>query len=49
MPNTLLCSLPQASVPGIVPVNLRRSPDLSAPVMGKSLCKFEYFTDLNEM
>ena len=49
MPNVLSCSLPQASVPGLVPVNLRRSPNLSAPVIGVSLCKFQYFTDLNEM
>ena len=49
MPNALLCSLPQSSVAGMVPVSLRRSPNLNAPVMGTSLCQFEYITDLNEM
>ena len=49
MPNALLCALPQASAPGWVPVTLRRSPNLNAPVMGTSLCKFEYVADFTEM
>ena len=49
MPNALWCSLPHASVPGTVPVTLRRSPNLNAPVMGTSLCKFEYVADFTEM
>ena len=48
-PDLLSCFLPQASVPGVVTVALSRSPILSAPVLGTSLCRFEYFTDLNEM
>ncbi len=49
MPNVLLCSLPLASVPGTVPVTLRRRPNRNAPVIGESLCTFDYITDLNEM
>ncbi len=49
MPNVLLCSLPQASVPGTVTVTLRRSPNRNAPFIGTSLCTFEYITDINEM
>ena len=49
MHNVLLCTLPQASAPGKVPVTLRRSPNRDAPVIGTSLCQFEYITDLNEM
>jgi hypothetical protein len=49
MPNVLLCSLPHASVPGTVTVALSRSPNASAPIMGTSLCRFEYVTDLKEM
>ena len=45
----LSCILPRANVPGTVPITLSRGPNLSAPVLGTSLCHFEYFTDLNEM
>ena len=45
----LSCFLPQANVPGTVTVALSRSPIPSAPVLGTSLCHFEYFADLNEM
>ena len=49
MPNLLLCTLPAASAPGTVTVALSRSPNPNAPVMGTSLCKFEYMTEYKEM
>jgi len=45
----LSCRLPPASVPGTVKVTLSRSPNPNAPIMGTSLCTFEYMTELNEM
>ena len=48
-PDLLSCYLPPTNVPGTVQIALTRSPDLNAPVLGKSFCHFEYFTHLSEM
>jgi hypothetical protein len=45
----LFCPLPPASVPGTVTVALSRSPNSHAPVLGTSICQFEYLTEFSEM